>query len=556
MADHVEQQDQAQAQAQAQAQDQIATLLDVDYRHLRTQPSADNVSEIGTIVDVDGEGSKKDKEKEIDGASDHIVVDWDGPDDPQNPKNFPESKKWMIAMTMSLFTLMSALASSMVAPAASQIAEDLNITATVEIAMTLSIYVLAYAVGPLFLGPLSEVYGRVIVLQLANMTFLVFNLVCGFATNKGEFMAFRFLSGLGGSAPLSVGGGMLSDLWNADKRGKAISVYSLAPLLGPAIGPIAGGFIAQYSKWQWVFWSITVANGVVQVLGFLLMRETYAPVLLKRKAKKIRGLLDAEKGASTDKIKTIYEEGQPEESWREFLVRSLVRPFVLFVEEPIIQLFGVYMAFVYGVIYIVLTTLPDIYTNVYDEPIGIVGLHYISLGIGLIAAAQTNSILIDRSYRKLTERNGGVGIPEFRLIPIIPGTLGLPFGLLIGGWTAANHTHWIGPDIGFFLIGYGSASVFQGLQAYIIDSFSRFAASALAAVSCFRSLAGFGFPLFAPYMYSALGYGKGDTILAAFCLGVGTPALILFWLYGEKIRGMSKRARATVQATKAATKAA
>ena len=71
-----------------------------------------------------------------------------------------------------------------------------------------------------------------------------------------------------------VGGGMLSDLWNADKRGKAISVYSLAPLLGPAVGPIAGGFIAEYSKWQWVFWSITVANGVVQVLGFLLMRES------------------------------------------------------------------------------------------------------------------------------------------------------------------------------------------------------------------------------------------------------------------------------------------
>ncbi|KAI0820950.1 hypothetical protein BC629DRAFT_411909 [Irpex lacteus] len=138
------------------------------------------------------------------------------------------------------------------------------------------------------------------------------------------------------------------------------------------------------------------------------------------------------------------------------------------------------------------------------------------------------------------------------LVPIIPGTLALPAGLLIGGWTAANRTHWIGPDIGFFLIGYGSASVFQGLQAYIIDSFSRFAASALAAVSCFRSFAGFGFPLFAPYMYKALGYGKGDTILAAFCLGVGTPALILFWLYGERIRGMSKRARATTQAVKAA----
>ena len=106
----------------------------------------------------------------------------------------------------------------------------------------------------------------------------------------------------------------------------------------------------------------------------------------------------------------------------------------------------------------------------------------------------------------------------------------------------------------------GASSVFQGLQAYVIDSFPRYAASgtfppclvvisnpyrfpllALAAVSCFRSLAGFGFPLFAPYMYDALGYGKGDTILAAFSGGIGCPALILFYLYGERIRSMSKR---------------
>ena len=74
-------------------------------------------------------------------------------------------------------------------------------------------------------------------------------------------------------------------------------------------------------------------------------------MLLKRKARKLRASLSTEKGTSVQKLKTIYEEGQPEQTWREFLVRSLVRPFVLFVEEPIIQLFGVYMAFVYGVIY-------------------------------------------------------------------------------------------------------------------------------------------------------------------------------------------------------------
>lgn len=92
----------------------------------------------------------------------------------------------------------------MVAPAISAIAKDFNITNEVESQMVLSIFVLAYAIGPLFLGPLSEVYGRVPVLQLANLVYLVFNTACGACTSKEQMIVFRFLSGLGGSAPLAV----------------------------------------------------------------------------------------------------------------------------------------------------------------------------------------------------------------------------------------------------------------------------------------------------------------------------------------------------------------
>ena len=138
----------------------------------------------------------------------------------------------------------------MISPALGSISEEFHITKTVEAQLTLSIFVLAYAIGPLFLGPFSEIYGRVIVLQLANAFYFAWNLGCGFAQNKGQLMAFRFLSGLGGSAPLAIGGGVLSDTFFPEQRGKAISIYSLAPLLGPAIGPIAGGFIAQNTTWR------------------------------------------------------------------------------------------------------------------------------------------------------------------------------------------------------------------------------------------------------------------------------------------------------------------
>jgi MFS family permease len=83
---------------------------------------------------------------------------------------------------------------------------EFGITQEFEASLTLSIFVLAYAVGPLILGPLSELYGRVLVLQLANLFYLAWNLACGFAQTKSQLMAFRFMSGLGGSAPLAIGG--------------------------------------------------------------------------------------------------------------------------------------------------------------------------------------------------------------------------------------------------------------------------------------------------------------------------------------------------------------
>ncbi|KAH8156533.1 hypothetical protein CIB48_g11714 [Xylaria polymorpha] len=135
------------------------------------------------------------------------LVTWTGPDDEENPKNWKFSKKWAAVFTVSLFTLISPISSSLVAPALEAIADELKITQAFEKNLTLSIFILAYAVGPLVWGPLSEIYGRVVVLQLVNLIYLFFNLGCGLARTKEQLIAFRFLAGLGGSAPLAIGGG-------------------------------------------------------------------------------------------------------------------------------------------------------------------------------------------------------------------------------------------------------------------------------------------------------------------------------------------------------------
>ena len=176
------------------------------------------------------------------------------------------------------------------------------------------------------------------------------------------------------------------------------------------------------------------------------------------------------------------------------------------------------------------------------------------------------------------------------------GTVLLPIGCLIAGWTSQAYIHWIAPDIVslvllrlYLLDGSNRVSRLLELGLFSVSSVFRpmlwmplrfmplpvlfifcsiaptyALCSALAAVACLRSLAGFGFPLFAPSMYKALGFGKGDTVLAVVAIVIGCPACVctsvasitaltdwicrpwIFWHYGERIRMNSRHARAVV----------
>ncbi|BAE60182.1 unnamed protein product [Aspergillus oryzae RIB40] len=460
-------------------------------------------------------------------------VTWTGPDDPDNPKNWPTKKKWGAVLIVSCFTFISPVMSSMVAPALQTMKTDFHIEDEVTSQLMLSVFVLAYAFGPLFLGPLSEIYGRVIVLQLANLFFLIFNIACGVSRTAAQMIVFRFLAGLGGSAPLAIGGGVLSDCFLPEERGKSIAIYSLAPLLGPAVGPIAGGFIAERTTWRWVFYATSIADGVIQVMGLFFLRETYAPKILRTRAKKLR----------RDTGDTSYETEaeRQNKTLPEVLSTALVRPFRLLATQPIVQALAIYMAYVYGILYLMSSTFPALWTSpeYYNESTGIGGLNYISLGIGYCLGSQICARLNDLVYRRLKARNSGTGRPEFRTPLLAIAAILNPVGLFIYGWTAQTHCHWIAPNIGAMLLAMGNIVAMQCIQTYIVDAYTRFAASAMAAGSFLRSIAGFGFPLFAPYMYQALHYGWGNSLLAFISIVIGIPAPIFLWKYGERMRKMS-----------------
>ncbi|KAH7381621.1 major facilitator superfamily domain-containing protein [Pyrenochaeta sp. MPI-SDFR-AT-0127] len=440
-------------------------------------------------------------------------------------------RKWAATFIVSSFTLVSPISSSMIAPALTSISAEFNITSEVEASLTLSIFVLAYAIGPLFLGPLSEIYGRVIVLQLSNLFYLAWNLGCGFAQSSGQLMVFRFLSGLGGSAPLAIGGGVLSDCFFPEQRGRAISIYSLAPLLGPAIGPIAGGFISENTTWRWCFYSTTIFTAIVQCFGVFFLQETYTPKLLEWKRDKLR--------KETGNMELHTEFDSPDRTLMTTIKIAMKRPFKLLGTQPIVQVLACYMAYLYGLMYLMLSTFPMLWEKTYGMSIGIGSLNFISMGLGFFLGTQITAPLNDALYRRLKKRNNGVGKPEFRVPLMIPASLLVPVGLFWYGWSAQHHLHWIMPNIGACLFCAGTIVGFQCIQTYLVDSYTRYAASAIAAATVLRSLAGFGFPLFAPAMYGALDFGWGNSLLGFVALGLGIPAPFMLWKYGEKLRGKS-----------------
>lgn len=314
------------------------------------------------------------------------LVTWDGPLDPKNPKNWSRRKRWAVTSFVSCYSFISPVTSAAIAPALNLIGDEFHVTSSVEKSLMLSVFVLAYAVGPLLLGPLSEIYGRVYVLQVSNLFFLAFNVGCGFSQSKTQMIVFRFLSGLGGSAPLSIGAGVLGDCWNAIDRGKATGIYALGPLLGPAVGPLIGGWIVERSSWRWAFWATSMFDGLIQITSLAILDETHAPTILRKKSRRMI------KETGNQKLHTEYAE--LDAPLLICLGKNFFRPLRM-LGQPILQVLGIYMAFLYGLVYLFISTFPDVWTVRYGESTGVGALNYLSLGLGFILGSTTTSYFSD-----------------------------------------------------------------------------------------------------------------------------------------------------------------
>ncbi|KAE9982181.1 hypothetical protein EG328_011093 [Venturia inaequalis] len=475
------------------------------------------------------------------------LVTWDSPSDPENPKNWPRLKKWRATIVISLFAFTAPMSSSMSAPALDIISKELKIPLGMQTNLVMSIFLLAYSLGPFVLGPCSEIWGRKRIVQTGNVIFLLFNTACGFSRNSGELVLFRFLAGVGGSASVGIGSAVISDCWAVENRGQAMSVYQLAPVLGPVIAPIIGAYISQYTTWRWAFWSLSLFCLILQFIAFIAFPETYTPRLLNLKARRLR------ESTQNPDLRTEWDD----KTLSNILRISLTRPWKMLGTQPIIQLLCLYQAFNFGMLYLIISSLPTLWEERYGMAKGTASLNYLAL-LGSVIGSTIFGPSIDSFYRYLTQRNinnrsdidslasekgdtsnNQEGVPEYRLPLMVPASLISAGGIFLFGWSAQAKMHWIVPDIGIALFTAASVICYLSIQMYLVDTYTRYAASASAA-SCFlRSIAALTFPLFAPGLFERLGYGMGCSVLGCVCLGLGIPAPILLWRVGARLRARS-----------------
>ncbi|KAJ5378242.1 Major facilitator superfamily domain general substrate transporter [Penicillium cataractarum] len=442
------------------------------------------------------------------------LVEWNGPDDPENPQNFSPSKKWLITVLFSSMTTWVTFSSSVFSAAVEVTAKEYHVSNEVTTLGT-SLTLLGFALGPLIWGPMSELYGPFKPLYLGYAVFVILQIPVAVAQNLETILVCRFLVGFFGTSPLAAVGGAFVDFWGPLDRAMAVCLYAAATFVGPIFGPImsfltprhhalvephSGGFLVDsHLGWRWTAWITMIASSFFGIIAFFITPETYHPVLLHQRAAKLR----------TDRNDPAYysllDRSAP--TFRDVLTKYLFRPFQMPAMKPILVCFTIYISLIYGVM------------------------------VGIIIGGIFITITTKTYYaRKL---HGGAVRPEDRLPSMIPMGVLFPAGLFWFAWTSNSSVPWPVQVVAEIPTGAGILVIWlQGLN-YLMDVYFMFANSALSANTLVHSTVGGAFPLFATYMYDTLGVAWATSLLGFLSVAM-IPIPFVFYFYGPRIRALSR----------------
>lgn len=324
----------------------------------------------------------------------------------------------------------------------------------------------------------------------------------------------------------------LGDMYKPSARGIAVTFYAVMVVGGPTLGPVIGSALTNYPPlgWRWTEYIIAIFTGFMIVLIQFAMPELFAPVLLKRKAKKLR------KQTGDSRYWHPHEQERMRPS--NILTKYFNRPLKMLVTEPMVTCIAIYASFVYGLLYMTLEVFPIVFREQRGYGPVVSTLPFLALFVGVLCAVGVN-LANQAYYRKAVAKNNGRAVPEARLPPMVIGGVFFTTGLFWFGWTSPPQYHWALPTVAAGFIGAGFNTIFQQCINYLVDVYAMYAASAVSANTFLRSIFACGLPLAAGPMFRNMGVGPACSVLGAVsCLGLPVP--FLFMRYGLHLRKKSQ----------------
>jgi MFS family permease len=468
-----------------------------------------------------------------------FVVGYEGEDDPLKPHNWRFRTRILATVNIGIVALVAGMASAIDSATISRASEEFGVSKVVE-SLATGLFLVGFGCSGPFAGPMSETFGRNPVYICTLSLFMVFIMASGLAPNIGAQLIFRFLAGFFASTPFTTAGGSLSDIWSPLERVYTFPIFAVAGFIGPVLGPVIGGFIAESPvSWRWTEWTTLIMSGIVLVSFVLFQPETFEPILLKWKAAHIRVLSADTRYRAPVELHQI--------SFITRLWQALCRPFLLTATEPIIILFSLYLSVVYIVLFGFLAGYEFIFKDTYDLSQGITGLLFLGIGVGVCFTVPVIPLIYTWTRReianvKAVDTNIQVRLPpETRLWMAMLGAPALPISLFWMAWTSFDSISYWSPLIASVFFGFGILTIFISIYQYVIDSYERYAGSALAMTTLVRFVAAGGMIEVTIPMYENLGVHWTLTMFACISL-VLTPLPYLFYRYGAAIRRYSRHA--------------
>ncbi|ODQ65495.1 SCR1 protein [Nadsonia fulvescens var. elongata DSM 6958] len=506
-----------------------------------SRTSTDLPEDLSSDIEKTGNESSEDTNNEnADPSSGYIIVDWYGPDDPENPHNWPIMKKVFLGAQIGFLTFSIYVGSSIYTPGILEIMEDFKISQVMAI-LPLSLFVVGYGIGPMIFSPLSEhpKVGRTYIYIVTLFIFVILQIPTALSKNIGSLLALRFLAGFVASPALATGGASMGDVFSYSTLPIGLAAWSISAVCGPALGPLIGGAFAQTIGWRWTIWALACISGGACAFLSLFLPETSTATILYRRAVRLRKL------TGNQNIRSEGEVSLNSMTVKEVAVETLWRPFEITLTEPVVFFLNSYIALLYACMYTWFEAFPIVFNEVHHFNLVESGLAYIGIIVCCIIACGFYLYFVRIIWVKKLE--AGINMPpEIHLVFGIAGSIIVPVGIFLFAWTSKESVHWIAPIIGSGIFVAGAFLVFQATFNYFGGSFFRYLASVFAGNGLFRASFAAAFPLFATPMYKNLGptefpVGYGCTIIGCICVAMISIPITLR-IFGPKLRARSRYA--------------